>query len=130
MQDEYILDNFNVLHINSADNFYSNYSIQGKRHPRSYMRRITVGSEKYAFIAIDACLQPGPRRPFNFVGALDAGEIEKIHRLVADSRQKKSDYIFWFGHYPTSCIIAQCDDGVRSLMGTTVIYSFIYLFVY
>ena len=84
------------------------------------MRQIAVGREKYAFIAIDACLQPGPRRPFNFVGALDAGEIEKIHELAADSRRNKSDYIFWFGHYPTSCIIAQCDDGVRSLMGTTI----------
>lgn len=81
------------------------------------MRQIEVGTEKYSFVAIDACLQPGPRRPFNFVGALDAVEIKKIHRLVAESRKKESDYIFWFGHYPTSCIIAQCEDGVRSMIG-------------
>ncbi|XP_043278139.1 transmembrane protein 62-like isoform X2 [Venturia canescens] len=110
-------DNFNVLHENSTDNFYSNYSIQGKNYPRSYMHQIKVGNEKYSFVAIDACLSPGPRRPFNFVGALDAKEIEKIHRLVAQSRKRETDYIFWFGHYPTSCIIAQCEDGVRSLIG-------------
>ena len=112
-----IPDNFNVLSINSKENYYANYSVQGKKHPRSYMHRVTSGGETYSFIAIDACLQPGPRRPFNFVGALNEKEIEKIHRIAEESRAKGADYIIWFGHYPTSCILAQCEGGVRSILG-------------
>ncbi|XP_015586433.1 transmembrane protein 62 [Cephus cinctus] len=110
-------DNFNVPNLQSKENYYVNYSIQGKRHSRSYMHEITVGSEKYSFIGMDACLEPGPRRPFNFVGVLDGKETETLHELVRESKGRNNDYIIWFGHYPTSCILAQCDGGVRSIMG-------------
>ncbi|XP_043478345.1 transmembrane protein 62-like [Leptopilina heterotoma] len=110
-------DNFNVMNIKSKENYFANYSIQGKKYPRSYMHQVLVGGEIYSFIAIDACLQPGPRRPFNFVGALNEKEVEKIHRLVQTSRANNGDYIIWFGHYPTSCILAQCEGGVRSILG-------------
>lgn len=105
------------MNIKSKENYFANYSIQGKKYPRSYMHQVLVGGEIYSFIAIDACLQPGPRRPFNFVGALNEKEVEKIHRLVQTSRENNGDYIIWFGHYPTSCILAQCEGGVRSILG-------------
>lgn len=60
-------DNFNVMHIKSPDNYYLNYSVQGPKYSRSYGHHIQIGNEKYSFIAVDACLEPGPRRPFNFV---------------------------------------------------------------
>ncbi|XP_023287605.1 transmembrane protein 62 isoform X2 [Orussus abietinus] len=110
-------DNFNIPHFDSKNNYYLNYSVQGKLHPRSYMHQITVDSEKYSFIAIDACLEPGPRRPFNFVGMLDRREIERIHQLANESKQTNGNFIIWFGHYPTSCILAQCNDGVRNILG-------------
>lgn len=81
------------------------------------MHQITVGNEKYTFIALDACLQPGPRRPFNFIGVLGELEMKKIINLVRESREENGDFIIWFGHYPTSCIMAQCDGGVRSVIG-------------
>ncbi|CAL7945271.1 unnamed protein product [Xylocopa violacea] len=55
-------DNFNVLTLESKNNYYANYSIQGKKHPRSYMYTIDIGSELYTFIAIDACLKPGRQK--------------------------------------------------------------------
>lgn len=61
-------DNFNVPSLTSEYNYYRNYSIQGRAHPRSYMYQIKTGRELYSFIGVDACLDPGPRRPFNFVG--------------------------------------------------------------
>lgn len=113
----YLSDNFNVPSLNSKDNYYANYSIQGREHPRSYMYQIAVGSEKYTFIAVDACLEPGPRRPFNFVGILTGTEAESIEKFVQQARAQGGDYIVWFGHYPTSCILAQCNGGIRSILG-------------
>ena len=110
-------DNFNVVSLESKNNYYSNYSIQGKKHPRSYMYTINVGSELYTFIAIDACLKPGPRRPFNFIGVLDEQEISSINKLVNGSRENNADFIIWFGHYPTSCILSQSRTSIRNIIG-------------
>ncbi|XP_011144010.1 transmembrane protein 62 isoform X2 [Harpegnathos saltator] len=110
-------DNFNVVSLNSKNNYYSNYSVQGKKHPRSYIYNVVVGSETYSFLAIDACLKPGPKRPFNFVGVLDQREINKIQHLINQSRDISADYIIWFGHYPTSCILSQSDTGIRNILG-------------
>lgn len=113
-------DNFNVVSLNSKNNYYSNYSVQGKKHPRSYIYNVVVGSETYSFIAIDACLKPGPKRPFNFVGVLDHREINKIQQLVNQSKEINADYIIWFGHYPTSCILSKSDVGIRNILGKII----------
>lgn len=84
------------------------------------MYNVNVGSETYSFIAIDACLKPGPKRPFNFVGVLDQREINKIQQLVNRSRESNADYIIWFGHYPTSCILSQADTNIRNILGKTI----------
>ncbi|XP_050451450.1 transmembrane protein 62-like isoform X2 [Cataglyphis hispanica] len=110
-------DNFNVVSLDSKNNYYSNYSIQGKKYPRSYMYNVNVGSETYSFIAIDACLKPGPRRPFNFIGILDQQEIDKIQQLVNQSKESNADHAIVFGHYPTSCILSQSDTNIRNILG-------------
>ncbi|XP_063982215.1 transmembrane protein 62-like [Diachasmimorpha longicaudata] len=109
-------DNFNVINMKSPENYYLNYSVQGRRHPRSYLHQLVQNSQTYSFIAVDACLEPGPKRPFNFVGFLDEYEIDKIKELVQESKRLNSDYIVWFGHYPTSCILSQCNNGIREIM--------------
>ena len=98
-------DNFNVIDINSKENFFPNYSMQGKRHPRSYIQQVRIKDEVYSFIAVDACLEPGPRRPFNFVGILDKAEIDELERLMNFVKSSGSNHTIWFGHFPTSCII-------------------------
>ena len=61
-------DNFNVPSLTSDENFYQRYSVQGQHSKRSYIYNHKYGSDSIAFIAVDACLLPGPRRPFNFIG--------------------------------------------------------------
>lgn len=40
-------------------------------HERSYRYEYnTVSGDKYTFIAVDACIDPGIQRPFNFFGSL------------------------------------------------------------
>lgn len=64
------------------------------------------------FIAIDACLDPGPKRPFNFIGNLDQDEILNLNSLANNT----IDPIVWFGHYPTSCIYTTGSKNVKKLI--------------
>jgi len=47
------------------------YAARGKQDKRSYHYMLeTWEGDKISFIAVDACPDPGPRRPFNFFGIL------------------------------------------------------------
>ncbi|EFA02740.2 Transmembrane protein 62-like Protein [Tribolium castaneum] len=109
-------DNFNVAGADSKQNYYLNYSIQGRQHSRSYIYQLSKGSDLYSFIGIDACLDPGPRRPFNFIGKLDQTEIDHINKLIERTKISGSNYTIWFGHFPTSCILSTGSEGVRNLI--------------
>lgn len=112
-------DNFNVAGDNAETNFFRKYSVQGGANPRSYLRQIRIGSERYSFIAIDACLDPGPKRPFNFIGVLSSNDTDHIVRLAEQARRDGGNYTIWFGHYPTSCIVSMGTGsaGLRHLIG-------------
>lgn len=58
---------FNVKHIYI---FSRKYSVQGSKYRRSYKYTLNHDTEIYNFIGIDACMNPGPKRPFNFLGVL------------------------------------------------------------
>ncbi|KAG8240348.1 hypothetical protein J437_LFUL000823, partial [Ladona fulva] len=115
-------DNFNVPGIDSSENYYRNYSMQGRIHPRSYLTKVQGHSkeEVYSFIAVDACLDPGPRRPFNFVGVLSEHEYRYLKDLGKEAKNGTVASI-WFGHYPTSCILAP-NPGARALVGQGMAY--------
>ena len=49
----------------------SRYSIQGKTNSKSYKyKHQTDDGNVFSFIAVDGCLEPGPKRPFNFFGQI------------------------------------------------------------
>ncbi|CAG9762201.1 unnamed protein product [Ceutorhynchus assimilis] len=109
-------DNFNVMSVQSKYNYFTNYSIQGKTNPKSYMMQVKQGNEIYSFLGVDACLEPGPRRPFNFVGMIDEPEVQQINHLVKEIEKSGSNYTIWFGHFPTSCILSSGSENIRSLI--------------
>lgn len=75
---------------------------------------------RIAFLGIDACPEPGLRRPFNFIGILDEEEQEAIALLQAEA-EANADHIIWFGHYPTSCILSlQNKDGSKMSIRHTI----------
>ncbi|XP_015782777.1 transmembrane protein 62 [Tetranychus urticae] len=96
-------DTFNVLSWNSSNNFYRKYTHRGNQSAGHYVYTVTQGSDKYNFLGIDACPQPAPKRPFNFVGYLRSSDINSIEELI--SKAPKSNMTIFFGHYPTSSII-------------------------
>lgn len=118
-------DNFDIINFDSKNNYYLYYSIQGKKHPRSYMYNIDTGLETYSFIAIDACLKPGPKRPFNFIGILDQDEINRIQQLINRSKESNAAHAVVFGHYPTSSIISQADTNIRNILGNMLIFYYV-----
>ncbi|XP_064082624.1 transmembrane protein 62-like isoform X1 [Macrobrachium nipponense] len=112
-------DNFNVPSLSSDENFYQKYSVQGQHSKRSYIYTHRYGPDSIAFIAVDACLLPGPRRPFNFIGVVTNSEMKLLQDFEIASRH--SNYTIWFGHYPTSCILSP-EPGIRRLMGRGLAY--------
>lgn len=108
-------DNLNVYEWNSRFNYYKNYSMQGKHVTRSYKFTLKHDTEIYSFIGVDACLAPGPKRPFNFIGLVDDNEMDKIKRMKQESIDEKSNFTLWFGHYPTSSIAAP-KFGLREII--------------
>lgn len=115
-------DNFNIKAINSQENYFKNYSVQGYNHSKSYVHYENRNGVSVAFLGIDACPDPGLRRPFNFIGILDASDQQQIKKLQAEANSK-ADHIVWFGHYPTSCILTmEAEPGqgrldLRQLIG-------------
>uniref|UniRef100_A0A1B6LP93 Uncharacterized protein n=2 Tax=Graphocephala atropunctata TaxID=36148 RepID=A0A1B6LP93_9HEMI len=111
-------DNFNVRGPKAKENYYRNYSVQGGANPRSYLHTIrTAGGKVFSFIAMDACLEPGPKRPFNFFGLVNERETEHLKSLVRKAAEAGSSHSVWFGHYPTSCVLS-ADPGVRLLIAS------------
>jgi hypothetical protein len=120
----FYLDNFNVDGYNSSSNYYSKFAVQRSRgFPGSYMKVIqATNSSKYAFVAVDATLDIGPKRILNFVGELDENRIAKLKKfrraIAMDSKIKGS---IWFGHYPTSSIFSS-DPGIRQVAADSIAY--------
>lgn len=94
-----ISDNFNVFGLESKQNYYVNYSIQGQKYPRSYKYNLNYAKDKYSFIGIDACIEPGPRRPFNFVGILKERELNHVIDLIDQAQYEGVNYTIWFVHF-------------------------------
>lgn len=67
--------------------------------------------EVYSFIAVDATLEPGPKRTLNFFGSITQQETKRIERLIEKSINAGANYTIWFGHYPTSCIVVTNDEN-------------------
>ncbi|GBP87324.1 Transmembrane protein 62 [Eumeta japonica] len=113
-------DNFNIRTINSEENYFRKYSVQGAYNPKSYVHIENRNGVNIAFLGVDACPDPGLRRPFNFVGLLNKDEQQHILSLQAEAAIK-ADHIVWFGHYPTSCILSLDNDSekidIRDVIG-------------
>ncbi|NXX46328.1 TMM62 protein, partial [Tricholaema leucomelas] len=104
-------DSFNVPHLNSVRNYYRKYSAWRKDGSFHYIHTTSFGN--YSFICVDATLNPGPKRPYNFYGILNTNQMEELSLMAKESLH--SNHTIWFGHYPTSTIISPA-PGIRALM--------------
>lgn len=96
-------DNFNVQFLfDGKSDLFQNFSIQGRKHKRSYLHQEEVEGVKYNFLALDASAEPGTKRPYNFIGMIPGEELNQVETLL---RNSPANYTVWFAHYPTSTIM-------------------------
>lgn len=108
-------DNFNVQFLYSYTDLFRNYSAQGRHHKKSYLHQENVDGIKYNFMALDASIEPGSKRPYNFIGMMQDSELNRVETML---KKSPSDYIIWFAHYPTSTILTPPDfDPIRKFIG-------------
>jgi hypothetical protein len=89
------------------------------KHERSYIYELKQpNGDRYSFIAVDACVEPGPRRPFNFFGSLEPEDLELLDKYAKQSIL--SNGTIWFGHYPTTTV--HSSKSFRQVMSTGAAY--------
>lgn len=110
-------DAFNIMSLDSVNNYYRKYSANQKVGSFHYVHRTPFGS--YSFVCVDATLTPGPKRPYNFFGILNQTQIDLLDTFRTESL--KSNQSIWFGHYTTSTVVSP-SPGVRDVMRSAVAY--------
>ncbi|XP_045142392.1 transmembrane protein 62, partial [Echinops telfairi] len=110
-------DAFNIPSLESVKNYYRKYSAVHKDGSFHYVHSTPFGN--YSFISVDATLNPGPKRPYNFFGMLNEKRMEELSLLATESSQ--SNHTIWFGHFTTSTILS-ASPGIRSVMSSATAY--------
>jgi hypothetical protein len=78
---------------------------------------------KFAFIAVDATLEIGPKRLLNFVGELDDNRLKKLKEFDEAAAQSNVNATIWFGHYPSSSIFTSgLRPGLRNVAAKGIAY--------
>jgi len=111
-------DSFNVHHLQHPHNLHRNYSAKGWEHPSSYIYDYSFGGRVYSFFAVDATLSTGPKKVFNFLGQLTQENYDTILAAKAERSENKQIY---FGHYPSSCVVAP-SPGFRQIISGGLVY--------
>ncbi|XP_028294515.1 transmembrane protein 62 isoform X3 [Gouania willdenowi] len=110
-------DAFNIMSLDSINNYYRKYSANQKVGSFHYVHHTPFGN--YSFVCVDATLTPGPKRPYNFFGILNQTQMNLLDTFRAESL--KSNQSVWFGHYTTSTVVSPF-PGVRHIMRSAVAY--------
>lgn len=108
-------DNFNVAELYGKNDLFRNFSSQGRYHKKSYIQQVVDNGIKYNFVGLDCSIEPGSKRPYNFIGMVDDDELQHVKDIVD---KNKADYSIWFAHYPTSTIMTPANHpNIRKFVG-------------
>ncbi|XP_062252726.1 transmembrane protein 62 isoform X1 [Platichthys flesus] len=110
-------DAFNIMSLDSVNNYYRKYSANQKVGSFHYVHKTPFGN--YSFVCADATLTPGPKRPYNFFGILNQTQMDLLDTFRVESLE--SNQSIWFGHYTTSTVVSP-SPGVRDIMRSAVAY--------
>ncbi|XP_023332725.1 transmembrane protein 62 [Eurytemora carolleeae] len=111
-------DSFDVHHLHHSSNLHRNYSAQGFENPSSYIYDFAFRNKTYSFVALDATLKTGVKKVFNFLGQI----ITEDMTAVLEDKMKFTSYKqIYFGHYPSSCIVAP-SPGFKEIIKGGLVY--------
>ena len=111
-------DTFDVTSYKDPHNYFLTHSMSGPSHTTSYITTVNDKNKSFSFIALDATLNPGPKKVFNFFGYLSDPQLEALDELK--TKADKSDYQIYFGHFPSSCIVSS--TPVMEVMKNSLVY--------
>ena len=97
-------DTFDVSDYSERENLFKRYSKMGPTQSSSYLTTLKSRSGKrLSIVAMDASLNPGPKKVYNFLGHLTARHLTQLAELKAEA--ELSEHQLYFGHFPLSCIV-------------------------
>lgn len=111
-------DTFDVQSFSDKNNLFRTNSASGLKYNSSYSTTLTHGGKTYSFIAVDATLNPGPKKVFNFFGRLDEEKFNHLAKLKREAAS--SDHIVYFGHFPSSCVVS--DPPLSEVINGGLVY--------
>ncbi|XP_078591296.1 transmembrane protein 62-like isoform X7 [Branchiostoma floridae x Branchiostoma japonicum] len=112
-------DAFDIPALHSNRNFFRQYSSMGQTGKISYHHAHKTLFGTYSFVALDACLNPGPRRPFNFFGYLNESSLATLQSLADETVH--SNMTIWMGHHPTATILSP-NPGIKHVIRNGIAY--------
>ena len=98
-------DSFDVHSMDDGGNMFAKYGGQGGKHKSSYSKTVEHANTSITFVAVDATLDPGPKKVFNFLGYLTERRLVELAGLRREAREN-SDAVVYFSHFPSSCIVS------------------------
>ena len=112
-------DSFDVQSLSDVNNYYQSHSGQGRKHSSSYLTKVTHGTSTFSFIALDATMNPGPKKVFNFLGHLTEEKLVELASMKAEA-ESDSEAVIYFGHFPSSCVVS--DIPVMEMISGGLVY--------
>ena len=117
-------DCFDVKSTKHESNRFSNYSAMGKKHKlNSYMYIHKPKYGTYSFIGIDACPEPGLKRPFNFFGILSDRDVAQLALMAQQS--VSHNHTIWFSHYPTATLAINYYTSLKPVLASSNCLAFL-----
>ena len=106
---------FDFQYLYHSSDLFRNFSSQGRHHKQSYITQVQVDDTKFDIVALDASIEPGTKRPYNFIGMMTEDEMQRVENMVKSST---ANHTIWFAHYPTSTILTPPGQkSIRKFIG-------------
>ena len=99
-------DSFDLMSLNDPENYYLTHSGYKNQQKSSFLKTVSKGNITISFLAVDATMNPGPKKLFNFLGHLTEDKLVELSSLRR-AAMETSDAVIYFGHFPSSCIVSE-----------------------
>ena len=99
-------DSFDIMSLDDPENYYLVHSGLITPQRSSYLKSVTKGNTTISFLAVDATMNPGPKKLFNFLGHLPEDKLVELASLRRQAMEA-SEAVVYFGHFPSSCIVSE-----------------------
>lgn len=112
-------DSFDIMSLEDPENYFLTHSGHLTPQKSSFVKTVSQGNTTISFLAVDATMNPGPKKLFNFLGHLPENKLVELSSL-RKAAVEASDAVVYFGHFPSSCIVSEIP--VMEMMAGGLVY--------